>query len=128
MRKLVQIALLMIYFCFNAGMSYSMHYCGEELAHINLFAEDKNCCPDGEEMPGCCDDVPNTDLQNSDQNLAKLVDMHFYNASLLPLPDLMSEILVLLAQQIENYPKICLKSVGPPSLVPIHIKHQTFLI
>ncbi|AWW31904.1 hypothetical protein DN752_18155 [Echinicola strongylocentroti] len=128
MRKLVQIVLLIIYFCFNAGMSYSMHYCGEELARINFFAEEKNCCPDGDEMPGCCDDVPKTELQNSDQSLAKLVDMHFYNASLLPLPDLMSEILVCLAQQTEKYPTIRLQSEAPPSLVPIHIKHQTFLI
>ncbi|GGF16138.1 HYC_CC_PP family protein [Echinicola rosea] len=128
MRKLVQIVLLIIYFCFNAGMSYSMHYCGEELAHINLFAADKNCCPGGEEMPGCCDDVPKTDLQNADQNLARLMDVYFYNTSLLPLPDLMSEILVCLAQQTEKYPTLRLQSEAPPSLVPIHIKHQTFLI
>lgn len=79
-------------------------------------------------MPGCCDDIPKTELENTDQNIAKLVDMHFYNASLVPLPNLMAEILVCMAQQKGKLPEVPFEKDGPPSWVPIHVMHQTFLI
>jgi hypothetical protein len=55
-------------------MSYSMHFCGEEFQRINLFAEAKTCCPSQEPMPGCCDDVSNLELPNTDQQISDVLD------------------------------------------------------
>lgn len=74
MRQLLKISLLVFYVLFNAGMSYSMHFCGEDFKRINLFAESKTCCPSKEPMPGCCDDVSNLELPNTDQQLSDLLD------------------------------------------------------
>lgn len=74
MKQFSKIALLFIYVFFNAGMSYSMHYCGKEFKRINLYAESKTCCPSKEPMPGCCDDVFNLEFPNTDQHLSDLLD------------------------------------------------------
>jgi len=128
MRKLIQISLILIYLCFNAGLSYSMHYCGEQWERINFFMEEKGCCPNGKEIPGCCDDIPKADLQNADQNMAKLADIQFWNQALLPLPHLLSDILLCLAQQEKEQPVQYVPDKAPPETIPIYIKHQTFLI
>ncbi|WP_460539395.1 hypothetical protein [Echinicola sediminis] len=105
-----------------------MHYCGASFERINFFMEDKGCCPDGEEMPGCCDDIPKADLQNADQSMAKIATVQFWNLSLLPLPHLLSDILLCLAQQ-EEVPSVrYISDSAPPQSIPIYIEHQIFLI
>jgi hypothetical protein len=73
-KQFIKIALLVFYVFFNAGLGYSMHYCGEDFQHINLFGETKTCCPSEEPMPGCCDDVSNLELPNSDQQHSEIID------------------------------------------------------
>ncbi|WP_200976267.1 hypothetical protein [Echinicola sp. 20G] len=128
MRKLIQISLLIIYLCFNAGLSYSMHYCGDTLERINLFAEEKTCCENEKEMPGCCDDVPKTDLQNTDQSNAKPLGFDFFNITALPVPHLLSEILVCISQQGYQLPTTFVPDKVLSSTIPIHIQFQRFLI
>jgi hypothetical protein len=62
-----KIVLLVIYLCFNAGLSYSMHFCGEVLQHFNFFAANETCCPEKGEMPDCCEDVSHLDVPNGEQ-------------------------------------------------------------
>ncbi|WP_050977342.1 HYC_CC_PP family protein [Nitritalea halalkaliphila] len=64
MRASVKIALLLIYSLFHAGMSYSMHFCGEDFKRINLYAEQKTCCPEAESPMPCCEDVSHVEQPN----------------------------------------------------------------
>ncbi|WP_186756404.1 HYC_CC_PP family protein [Echinicola salinicaeni] len=128
MRKLFQISLLIIYLCFNAGLSYSMHYCGEQLEAINFFAEEIKCCPEEDEMPGCCDDVPKTALQNAEQNTSKTVNVQFISAVILPYPHLLADIIECISwtKEVEsiNFPL----DEAPPNDLPIYIENEIFLI
>lgn len=74
MKQSIKIALLLFYVFFNAGLSYSMHFCEEDFKRINLFAEAKTCCESNEPMPGCCDDVSHLELPNTDQQISDLLD------------------------------------------------------
>jgi hypothetical protein len=73
-KSFIKIALLVFYVFFNAGLSYSMHFCGEDFQRINLFAEYKTCCESNTPMPGCCDDISKQELPNTDQQISDLLD------------------------------------------------------
>jgi hypothetical protein len=75
-KQFIKIALLVFYVFFNAGLSYSMHYCGDDFQRVNVFAAYKTCCESNATMPGCCDDVSNLELPNSDQQVSDLLDFH----------------------------------------------------
>jgi hypothetical protein len=74
LKSFIKIALLVFYVFFNAGLSYSMHFCGDDFQRINLFADYKSCCESNNPMPGCCDDVSNLELPNSDQQVSGILD------------------------------------------------------
>jgi hypothetical protein len=75
-KQFIKIALLVFYVFFNAGLSYSMHYCGDDFQLINFYAESKTCCESEESMPGCCDDVSNLDLPNTDEQQIDILNFH----------------------------------------------------
>ncbi|EKB47879.1 HYC_CC_PP family protein [Cecembia lonarensis] len=83
MKSFIKIALLVFYVFFNAGLSYSMHFCGDDFQHINVFTEYKTCCESNTPMPGCCDDVSNLELPNSDQQLSDVLIVQSQFAELL---------------------------------------------
>ncbi len=128
MKRLLQISLFLIYLLFNAGISYSMHYCGDDLALINLFGEDKTCCPEGEEMPGCCDDVSHLDLQNNEENPTSILHFQFLKAEIAPVPKLLFDILDCLSHHLEAKPAFYLEDIAPPEENSLHILIQVFLI
>jgi len=50
--------MLFCYLLFNAGVSYSMHFCGELLTSSEIFKEKKDCaCKSTEQTHDCCKDV-----------------------------------------------------------------------
>lgn len=51
-----------------------MHFCGDDFQRINVFAEYKTCCESNVPMPGCCDDISNLELPNTDQQLSDVLD------------------------------------------------------
>lgn len=51
-----------------------MHYCGDDFQRINVFSEYKTCCESNTPMPGCCDDVSNLELPNTDQQVSDVLD------------------------------------------------------
>ncbi|MDN3670191.1 hypothetical protein QWY93_12735 [Echinicola jeungdonensis] len=128
MRRLLQISLLLIYLMLNAGLSYSLHFCGEDFARINLFGEDKTCCPEGEEKPGCCDDISHIDLQNGDENPTSIPHYQFLKAEIAPVPKLLFDILDCLSQNLELKPLLYQEDNAPPEENSLHIRHQVFLI
>ncbi len=105
-----------------------MHYCGEQLEAINFFAEEKTCCAEGEEMPGCCDDVPKTELQNAEQNTSKTVNVQFITAVLLPYPHLLADIIECMSWYKEEQAIAFPLDDAPPSGLPIYIVNEIFLI
>nr|WP_262918405.1 hypothetical protein [Belliella filtrata] len=50
-----------------------MHFCGDDFQRINVFAEYKTCCESSTPMPGCCDDVSNLELPNTDQQVSDVL-------------------------------------------------------
>lgn len=74
MKSFVKIALLVFYVFFNAGLSYSMHFCGDDFQRINVFAEYKTCCESNTPMPECCEDVTNLELPNTDQQVSDVLN------------------------------------------------------
>lgn len=51
--------MLFTYLLFSAGVSYSMHFCGDTLASTEFFATNKGCaCTSKDKKPyDCCKDV-----------------------------------------------------------------------
>ncbi len=126
MKSFVKIALLLFYVVFNAGLSYSMHFCGDDFQRINVFAEYKSCCESNTPMSGCCDDVSNFELPNADQQVSNVLNFQpqtfeLLNAEVsfeLPLNFIVSE------------EKTAFADSSPPIFhnTPIYIFCQVFLI
>ncbi|PSL01476.1 HYC_CC_PP family protein [Cecembia rubra] len=72
MKSFAKIALLVFYVLFNAGLSYSMHFCGKDFQRFNLLLDYQSCCESKVPMPDCCEDVLNFELTNTDQKLSDL--------------------------------------------------------
>ncbi len=127
MKQIIKIALLFFYMFFNAGLSYSMHFCGEDYQRINLYSETKTCCPNEEPMPGCCDDISNFELPNTDQQFVEAVDFQAMNFEIVPHINVFSEFPsgLILEQSAFEF-----ADSSPPFLTdtPLYIINQVFLI
>jgi hypothetical protein len=111
---------------FNAGLGYSMHFCGEDFQRINVFAEYKTCCESNTPMPGCCDDISNLELPNSDQQISDLLDFQA-----LGIDHIVSTLPIQLpATLFAITEKTAFADSSPPILqnTPIYIFCQVFLI
>jgi hypothetical protein len=111
---------------FNAGLSYSMHYCGDDFQRINVFTEYKTCCESNTPMPGCCDDISNLELPNTDQQISDLLDFQA-----LGIDHIVSTLPIQLpATLFAITEKTAFADSSPPILqnTPIYIFCQVFLI
>ncbi|MCS4436401.1 HYC_CC_PP family protein [Aquiflexum gelatinilyticum] len=126
MKQFIKIALPVFYVFFNAGLSYSMHFCGDDFQLINLYGESKTCCESEESMPGCCDDVSNLELPNSDQQLTEIIYFQPLGFDFV-LPTFQFE---LPERVIGISEKTAFSDSSPPILqhTPIYIFCQVFLI
>ncbi|MFD2202743.1 HYC_CC_PP family protein [Shivajiella indica] len=126
MKKFIKIALLFFYVFFNAGLSYSMHFCGEDFKRINVFADYKTCCESKTPMPGCCDDVSNLEIPNNDQQVSEILDFHPMIFELITF-DFSIE---LVPHFVKWEEKIFYSDSSPPIIqeTPIYIFCQVFLI
>nr|WP_301005366.1 hypothetical protein [Lunatimonas sp.] len=103
-----------------------MHFCESNFERINLFAEAKTCCESNEPMPGCCDDISNLELPNTDQQLSDVVDFQPQTAEFL-IPVFQFELLSFTFDILE---KTAFADSSPPIFhdTPIYIFCQVFLI
>ncbi|MFC0264850.1 HYC_CC_PP family protein [Fontibacter flavus] len=126
MKSIIKIALLVFYVFFNAGLSYSMHFCGDYFQRINVFAEYKTCCESKTPMPDCCEDVANFELPNTDQQVSDIVDFQPQVFELVTF-DTAYELPVFFTATNE---KIAFADSSPPIFqnTPIYIFCQVFLI
>lgn len=126
MKSFIKIALLLFYVFFNAGVSYSMHFCGDDFKRVNLFADVKSCCDSKEPMPDCCEDVLDWEQPNTDQKLtgaSKVVapDIFFVN-NIVPVYNIQLPVLQISKLGYSNSsPPIC-------KTLPLYISNQTFII
>lgn len=127
MKSFAKIALLLFYVFFNAGLSYSMHFCGDDFQRINVFAEYKTCCGSDTPMSGCCDDVSKLELPNSDQQLSDILDFQHQVCELLTFDAAAFELPVIFRTTEE---KTASADSSPPIFqnTPIYIFCQVFLI
>ena len=126
MKSFAKIALLVFYVFFNAGLSYSMHFCGEELKRINVFTDYKTCCESNQPIPGCCEDVSNLELPNTDQQLSDILNFQ---------PQVLELIYTGFSFELPvafgaNDEKTAFADASPPLFqnTPIYIFCQVFLI
>jgi hypothetical protein len=126
-KQFIKIALLVFYVFFNAGLSYSMHYCGDDFQLINLYGENKTCCESKEPMPGCCDDVSNLELPNTDQHQIDVLD---FSPELIVLWVCGAESFGFASIQFMEQAVLRFADSSPPFLpnIQIFITNQTFLI
>ncbi|WP_157972090.1 hypothetical protein [Pleomorphovibrio marinus] len=122
-----KIALLVCYLCFNAGLSYSMHFCEGDFKHFNFFASSEGCCPGETEMPDCCEDVSHLEVPNGEEFQP--------NQVCLSLSDLTFHPSILFEKNIQLNWSIAEKlgfSVHAPPLIPtqtsLFLIHQVWLI
>lgn len=102
-----------------------MHFCEDDFKRINLFAEAKTCCESNEPMPGCCDDVSNLELPNTDQQISDLLDFQPMTAEFSSLVFYVELPLVFF-----NTERTTFADSSPPILqhTPKYIFFQVFLI
>ncbi|PRY88542.1 HYC_CC_PP family protein [Mongoliibacter ruber] len=126
MKSFIKIALLVFYVFFNAGLSYSMHFCGDDFQRINVFAEYKTCCESNTPMQGCCDDVSNLELPNTEQQLSTVLNFQPFGFDYVDLA-FNTELF-----KVRNNDKevTTFADSSPPTLqnTPIYIFCQVFLI
>ena len=103
-----------------------MHYCGDDFQRINVFADYKTCCESNVPVPGCCDDISNLELPNTDQQISDLLGFQPQIFELLTF-DVQYELPVFFTV-IEE--KTAFADSSPPILqnTPIYIFYQVFLI
>ncbi|WP_089242077.1 HYC_CC_PP family protein [Belliella buryatensis] len=126
MKSFIKIALLVFYVFFNAGLSYSMHYCGGDFQRVNVFAEYKTCCEDTTPMQGCCDDVSNLELPNTEQQLSTVLNFQPFGFDHV-VPALKVELSIIINGVTE---RTAFADSSSPILhnTPIYIFCQVFLI
>jgi len=104
-----------------------MHFCGDDFQLINLFGETKTCCPSQEPMPGCCDDISNLELPNTDQQQIDVLNFQPLGVEMpVSVADfLMYEEALGFIDKVLGY-----ADSSPPILpnTPIFISNQAFLI
>jgi hypothetical protein len=102
-----------------------MHFCGEDFQLINLYGESKTCCPNEDPMPGCCDDVSNLDLPNTDQQPIDLLDFQTLSIDTIVSDFFEFQILTSISEKVLGF-----SNSSPPFLhkTPIYISIQVFLI
>lgn len=126
MKSFIKIALLVFYVFFNAGLSYSMHFCGDNFERINIFAEYKTCCESNVPMPGCCDDISSLELPNTDQQISDLLDFKafIFDFNISVLPSLLPSTIPFVVEKTD------FTDSSPPLLqkTAIYIFYQVFLI
>ena len=125
MKQFIKIALLVFYVFFNAGLSYSMHYCGDDFQLINLYGESKTCCESKAPMPGCCDDVSNLELPNTDEQQIDILDFQPLGTDYISIFYVESPAIVFGISE-----KTAFSDSSPPIFqdTPIYIFCQVFLI
>jgi len=128
MRQLIKISFLMIYLLFNAGMSYSMHYCSDQLEAISLYAAATKCCSESDEDMECCEDVVHHERQQADQTLLALADYQFQKADISSAFVAFVAMLQKLTFSLDQEEFIPDPQLHTYSTTPIHIKNQSFLI
>ncbi len=103
-----------------------MHYCGDDFKRINVFAEYKTCCESNTPMPGCCDDVSNLELPNTDQQVSDVLNFQ---------PQIVEFLIPVLQFELPSYTldiveKTAFADSSPPIFqdTPIYIFCQVFLI
>lgn len=126
MKTFVKISLLVFYVFFNAGLSYSMHFCGDEFQRVNVFAEYESCCESSLPMQGCCGDVSSLELPNTDQQISDILNFHALGIDHV-LPTFQTE---LLTSEIAIVDQTSFADSSPPIFqnTPIYIFCQVFLI
>ncbi|MBT0810770.1 hypothetical protein KIH41_05695 [Litoribacter ruber] len=128
MDRFIKISFLMIYLLFNAGLSYSMHYCGEKLETVKVSHEHSKCCSEQDVDPDCCLDVDFQDQQNRDQVLLALVDYQFQKVDFsFAISDFIA-LLQKLSIEIKPDREVLDETDLFAWKTPIHIQNQTFLI
>lgn len=127
MKQIIKIALLVFYVFFNAGLSYSMHFCGDDFQLINLYGESKTCCPSQGPMPGCCDDVSGLELPNTDEQQIDILDFH---PELKLLSNIEAGFFEFISSKFIGLAILEFADSSPPFLpiTPIFITNQVFLI
>jgi hypothetical protein len=68
LKKFVTIFILFIYLLFNAGIGYSLHYCGSQLTSSLAPPKEKCACPNTPDADDCCSEV-SVDEQELAQSL-----------------------------------------------------------
>lgn len=103
-----------------------MHFCGDDFQRINVFADYKTCCESNVPMQGCCDDVSNLELPNSDQKISSLINFqaigldYIHTTFLFELPE----------NFVDKIGKTAYVDSSPPIFqnTPIYIFYQVFLL
>ena len=127
MRQLLKISLLLIYVFFNAGLSYSLHYCGEELKDINWLAESTPCCPAEEGEEDCCEDVFYSEYHSSDQQSKQFLNFQFGKLQAQAIPASFATVHPTYSNDhVKGLPYFYQQYPAPP--FPLYIKNQVFLI
>lgn len=78
MKRAATIALSIFYLFVTAGFIVNLHYCGEVLADVELFAEAEPCC--NEESMDCCSEKQVGETFDADQTVSSRTQM--------PVPDI----------------------------------------
>src|SRR5690606_36835736 len=127
MRQLLKISLLLIYVLSSAGLSYSMHFCGDELKDINWAAESTSCSAAEEGEEDCCEDVRTSEIRASDHQNKQLLDFQLERLQLQALPASIYA-LAALAQQEQHERFANYDWQHPSTPLPLYLKNQVFLI
>jgi hypothetical protein len=125
MQRLVTIFMLLTYLLFNAGISYSMHFCGDRLTSTEVFAKKQSCLCSSPKEPAhsCCKDVE-VESGGNDQKVNNLFKL---NVERILLSELCYPILETVQLNFRTELIAIAGNSGPPLYrVPLFILNQIF--
>jgi hypothetical protein len=129
LRQTLNILVLFCYLLFNAGMAYSLHYCGSELVSAALYANEEAKCVCGgskaDSSKSCCNDV-SVESADSEQKVPACASFSFSKTLLYQFPYIIEVVQKFFSQfRSINFPE----ELPPPKLkVPTYILIQVFRI
>jgi hypothetical protein len=75
LKQLAIISVLITYLALNLGISFNIHYCGEDVRSIDFYSQTENNCCEKKGTDSCCK-YATAHLQSGEaQDLAKLIQL-----------------------------------------------------
>lgn len=130
MKKMLHIALVLVYLPAALGVGFDIHYCEGAVESVKVFSmEDRGCCCGNEPSTGCCEDE--REFVKLDENSQVAPQMSDFKTKVACMPLAVYTVVSspLIAFSVNSYTQSVFSESGPPIYsAPSYLRFRTLLI